>query len=373
MGKVTKKQHYVPQFLLRGFCIRPNGNDQIHIFDMHKTQNRGPQNIKDCFMQNYFYDTDNTIENFLGKHIEGPASKLICQIREDREIPSSDPNNNLIKFFSSQLSRTVESKNENFRFVDAHIKEMLSDITSDYSPKINLDDFKLRPKGKDGERDFISERTMHGILVSKGLEDLKFHLLKNKTDCEFIISDHPVTKYNWLYKNSGHHQIASLMARGLQLYLPISHDLCLCAYDPSSYKLGIKKSSSSDIKNIKDVNWLNELQIRSSNSIVGYKSLKMKSYIEKKSKPLFGNKIYSTHSKQIDVETQSCETESPRVIIYSKQANLEVKPDFYKVIKKAKEKSNIYEDRNFEISKNIYKLIELAKEKQSTKPHKYTP
>jgi len=293
MNQIIKKQHYVPQFLLRGFDVTLNDNEKINVYDVNRSCNRGLQSINTAFMQNYFYDKDNEVENFLSNHIEGPASVVINEIRAKLDI-KVQYSTSLIKFIACQYSRTVEAKDDALVFINANFSGIVSDLSR--LNNLGIEDstkFKIVPKDKDAIRNFISGMVFRGVLMSKGLEDLKFHLLVNKTEHEFIISDHPVTQYNWLYRELEHHGVGSLMAKGVQLYLPISPTLCLCAYDSVSYKFGTRKTSISEINNIDDIDWLNDLQIRSSNSIIGYSSSRMQKYIERKCCLLVGRKIYT--------------------------------------------------------------------------------
>ncbi|EOX3336689.1 DUF4238 domain-containing protein [Vibrio cholerae] len=199
--------------------------------------------------------------------------------------------------------------------------------------------------------------------MSKGLEDLKFHLLVNKTNSEFIISDHPITQYNWLYRELQPPGIGSLMARGVQFYLPISPTLCLCVYDPMSYKFGTRKSFVSCINIVSDIDWLNELQIRSANSIIGYCSTSMQPYIESKSF-LIGQKIYTRHSEHVGEIMDNNGNLRTRHLAHTKQVKLTTKPSFYKVLKRANSRSNIYEERDPDVSSAIVELQKFAREQR---------
>jgi hypothetical protein len=53
----AKKQHYVPQFYLRGFA---NQSEQIHVFDKF-TQKSSPAKVNNVAASNYFYDLSEDI------------------------------------------------------------------------------------------------------------------------------------------------------------------------------------------------------------------------------------------------------------------------------------------------------------------------
>jgi hypothetical protein len=77
---LTKKQHYVPQCLLKHFCYDEKNSKRINIFDTDKCDFRYNQLIKGVFAQNYFYDKDNRVENFIANKIEGPTAQIIDEL-----------------------------------------------------------------------------------------------------------------------------------------------------------------------------------------------------------------------------------------------------------------------------------------------------
>ncbi len=89
--QITKNQHYVPQCLLKHFGCDAKKSNKINVFDIDRSTVRYNQSIKEVFSQNYFYDKDNLIENFIANQIESPASKIIDAIvSENFNIISED-------------------------------------------------------------------------------------------------------------------------------------------------------------------------------------------------------------------------------------------------------------------------------------------
>jgi hypothetical protein len=69
--------------------------------------------------------------------------------------------------------------------------------------------------------------------------DLRWKLLQNKTDLPFITSDHPAVRYNQFLEpriRSGSN--TGLVARGLQMFLPLSPKHVLVLFDSETYKVG---------------------------------------------------------------------------------------------------------------------------------------
>ena len=153
---------------------------------------------------------------------------MIDRLRSfDLSVLNSD-NTCLIKFICCQLYRTVEARQDALDFINAHFEQIVSDLSrlnnlGIESPK----DIRIVPNGKDSLRSFTAATALSGVIASKAMEDLKFHLLVNNTDREFIISDHPVTLYNWLYRDLKDPRIGSITAKGVQLFMPLSKGIYL--------------------------------------------------------------------------------------------------------------------------------------------------
>ena len=127
-NNVTKNQHYVPQFLLNGFDTAHAEQPKVHIFDVERDDIRQNQAVKEVFSQNYFYDKDNKIENFLSLKIEEPASKIINRIRSDDFSMLGNGGTELIKFMCCQNARTVEAREDALNFVNANFYQIFSDL-----------------------------------------------------------------------------------------------------------------------------------------------------------------------------------------------------------------------------------------------------
>lgn len=364
-AQIIKKQHYVPQFLLKGFDVSETETSKVHIFDVERVAIRQNQAIKDVFTQNYFYDRENKVENFISSNIEGPASAIINQFRCLDFSNLNSEGTELIKFICCQNCRTVESREDALNFTNASFHQIVSDISRLNS--LDISDptkFKISPSNKDSMRNFNAELALSGVIDSKGMEDLRFHILKNQTDTDFIISDHAVCRYNWLYRNLNDPRVGSQLARGVQLFIPLSSRLYLCAYDPKVYKYGTRSSDVSDLINFKDVDWLNQLQMRFACSFIAFSSLKMKAAIYELHALYYGKKIFSrksTHLGQKELEHNKLRTTH---LVYTEQIKLKYKPTFFKIIKSAKKHSQSFEERDPAVSQALMMLKREIYEKR---------
>lgn len=363
----TKNQHYVPQFLLRGFGADSGGNPRVHIFDVERDAIRQNQAIKEVFSQNYFYDKDNEIESFLSLHIEYPASEIINRIRDNEFSILGSAGTELIKFMCCQNARTVEGREDALNFINAHFNQIVSDLNRLNNLRIaNPESIKIRPSDKNSMRYFNAAQALGGVIDSKGMEDLEFHILINKTNVEFILSDHAITRYNWLYRYLNDPRVGSMLAKGVQFFLPLSDKVCLCAYDAKSYKYGQRASSVSELKNEKDVYWLNRLQMRNARSFVAFRSMCMVGYLKKLRTSFYGKKIYSRKSFHVGQENIGADELKTTHMVYTEQVLLKEKPTFFKVLKKSKKTALRFEERDPDVSLALMMLKEKIQEDRVT-------
>lgn len=342
--QTTKNQHYVPQFLLGGFDAVGAEKPKVHIYDLEKGVVRKNQAVKEVFSQNYFYDINNEVENFLSSNIEGPASEIINRIRNNDFSMLGNGSVELIKFMCCQNARTVEARENVLYYINSHFYQIVLDLNR--LNDLGIDDpesYKLSPSDKDSMRDFNAELALNGFGDAKHMEDLEFHILINKTKEEFILSDHAISRYNWFYRSLNDPRIGSMLAKGVQLFLPLSEKVCLCAYDAKVYKYGNKSSSVSELWSESDVYWLNQLQMRNARSFIAFKSMFMVGSLEKLHALFYGRKIYSIKSSSLEKK------DIGEVQLYPEQVKFINKPTFFKVLKKAKKMESNFEWRNPDI------------------------
>jgi hypothetical protein len=358
---LTKNQHYVPQFLLEGFSLEGSDPPKIHIFDPTRNSLRPHQAIKEVFAQNYFYDKDNVIENFVSDNIEGPASERIHRLRRGDSSLLNNRDTSLIKFVCLQQSRTVGARQKAQEFVNAHFKELASDLLRlNGRDAAEAEGLQIVPKDKEAMRGLTSAVALLGFVDSKAMEDLRFHLLENETVLEFIVSDHPVIHFNWFYKDLADPQVGSLVAKGVQLFMPLSKRLYLCVYDPTTYKYGVRQRDVSDLKSTADVDWLNMLQARSANAYLGFSNLAMTSYVKALAKRFFAKKLHAYKRRHISQEDLPGGEIKTRHLVYTTQVPLRKKPSFFHVLRHAKVYQREYRERNPEVAAAVALLKQRA-------------
>lgn len=345
--KITKNQHYVPQFLLRHFSCDTTRIKRINIFDINRSAVRN-QSIEKVFSQNYFYDKDNRVENFINENIEAPASRVIDEIANGNFNVIDTESSVLHRFILSLFYRTPEAVERASKFVNSQLESGVREL-------LNLNGFD--PKAGEGSFKFRRDRlasllTVQGTLDSIILEDLKYHIIKNETQLEFYISDHPVFIYNWLYRNLEHPGVTSLTSLGLQIFLPLSPKLTLCLYDPKVYKYG-QRNLVTCISDSNDVDTLNSFQIVNADSIIGF----CKRESETNLKHLYG-KHKDTTLHQYESGVLSIRSEGKGKIrsthyVFTRQAKLKKMPSFVKIRKNAKGYASCYQERDSDLSERF--------------------
>lgn len=332
-NQITKNQHYVPQFLICGFST----NSKVNIFDIERNEFRKNQSIQGCLSQNYFYDKDNSIENFLADKIEGPAARLINEIRSLNFNKLNNGETELIKFICCQQKRTPAGREDFISLINEHFFRWLSALNDlndlQLAPEA-LRGFRVAPENRIGMMNLNATQAMTGIVLSKGMEDLRFHILINKTGKNFFLSDHPVSRYNWFYKDLNDPSIGSPFIKGVQLFLPVSEKICICAYDTTVYKYGSRSKDISYLTQDIDVDWINKLQMRGTGSVIVFKSASEINYLLDLHKKFHGRKIYSNESLVFNYQDIGSNEQKMTYATYTRQININTKPGFFKQIKK---------------------------------------
>jgi hypothetical protein len=347
---ITRKQHYVPQFLLRNFSSKVKKKWKINVFDIKKDL-RLNQPVDSNFYRNYFYDKDNSVESILSKNIEAPASLVIQEIISSQElkIVKNDIKSHsaLLKFISTLLYRTPQAREKVLNFVysffDSFTEELLElngfDLEEISPPKI-------RYENEDGFAAFLA---LQGAVDAGILVDLDFHLAKNNTSLDFWISDHPAFSYNWFYKELEHPGVTGLPAKGFQIFLPISAKLMICLYDPEVYKYGSKKSQISVVNDESDVITLNSFQVLNAESIVGFQRSEDCKLVQKLCEKYGDLKVQGYESQVILREELSNQKMKSTHITFGRQIKLPKMPSFVSIKKNARRHSSSFEMRSPEL------------------------
>lgn len=283
MNNKVKKQHYVPRFLLKKF----GNNDNVNIYDFTKNEVRINQPIEQVFQELYFYGEDNVVEKILGKIEDVAASKITSIIAGHYSSLNMDKTD-LIRFINSLLMRTKQSRNRVQKYHYEMQKNNLDEIIFSLLDSSTEEEIEMGLALTKDPGDFIYDNddfrkiaglsTTLGILMAECLKDLTFHVLINKSNLPFIISDNPVCVYNPLNEQTTNYSLVTdAFIIGTILLLPISQNMYLCAYDSNIYAFHVNQTTNLVEQ---DVRWLNLLQAVNSTHAIAFSNKTKARYIQ---------------------------------------------------------------------------------------------
>jgi hypothetical protein len=231
----AQNQHYVPKLLLRGFLSKDSrqaAKEQVHILDLETGKNftssilniMGERRFNDVWIdQEYLV----SIEPAAGR-IESHVSPLIDKIRlEKRLCRSEDERTNLSLLLAFQFIRTKKIRLLPQR-LNAHLRVKVKRMG--YDPA-NADG--LRDWDENGLKRAHAQAQVKDLLgYTKIMRQKELFLMQAGKGAAFNLGDHPVVLHNdeprrGIFGNLG------IGVPFIQIYLPLSSDLMLCAYDPA--------------------------------------------------------------------------------------------------------------------------------------------
>jgi len=218
-------QHYVPQFLLRGFHT---GNEaQIWAFD--KTSSKSFTTAIDKVASEHgFYNVDGSaqLDDVIRKFEEATAP-IIKDVRERKSLAGIDEFKRiwLSGFTALQYVRTraFSERSQDMMRQITHVATQMSggELSEQVRKQLGLDE-----PGTEHEK---ALSTILG-LVRPAVDELqKKHLILYRSDGSllFCIGDSPVALHNTFNPGDGIRGTLGLAVPGIEVYLPISKDLVL--------------------------------------------------------------------------------------------------------------------------------------------------
>ena len=237
-----KQQHFVPQFLLRGFTSGKKG--QLFAFDKH-TQRVFKTTPRNIAAGKGFYDLKVpagvlTLEPALAK-LEETAAPIVKQVRRQESLASLTPSDReiLAAAWAVQFVRT-QNKRENLLHLSqqmaAHFRELGIDPgTISNFKEMDAEDAKL-----------VSLRlTLDAGEFIPYFLNKSWALARNRSSKPFWISDNPVALHNSV--DHGFYGNLGLGVTGIQIYMPISSTLCLgmfCKSHEAKAREGVAEAES---------------------------------------------------------------------------------------------------------------------------------
>lgn len=245
----AQHQHYVPKLLLRGFLSgdpKRAVKEQVHVLDLEtgKSFLTSIDNIMGERRFNEFWvdgDVLATIEPWTGR-IESHLAPTIERIRAKKSLERTPEEiANLAFLMAFQFVRTKGMRLMPER-IDAQLRRHVKRMG--FNPAkadglMNLDEEGLK-------REHIRHQVQNLEKYIEIMTKKEFFLMTPPEGRSFYIGDHPVVLHNDEPRtvHTGHLGIG---AAYIQIYLPLSSDVLLCAYDKAV--LGQMMKASDEVRN----------------------------------------------------------------------------------------------------------------------------
>lgn len=229
-----KKQHYVSQFYLKNFSDENQKSIGLYRFEGQNFVVNA--SIKDIAYRNNFYDNDNSIENtltnmegrwnktinvFIGKNISLDTLKWVVENRTEIVY-------DIFRFYAITKMRTAQRGDSHVEMMRAIENRFGSEMSSDTHDQY----FGYMPELEKHPSNISMEIGLKSIPFYSGLDLL---VIYNFSNIKFITSDVPVFSINPYYEKRQYNICFGLVSMGLQEFLPISGEVCLCLYDRNTY------------------------------------------------------------------------------------------------------------------------------------------
>lgn len=271
----NKRQHFVPQHYLRQFRIQ--GTKQICTAKVDPLSIVGPASIRHQCQEDYFYQGDGKLDEFLTRTERDLAPVLIrvsgAGAFDTKELVA-------LRFLAVTLhSRTRKTIEHSKLFAKrmAHQSLMRAIARGELPlPEDGLSEDMIDFSG-------VAATIMGASAIPCWLEmhTLECKLLHAASGSAFITSDHPVVLLNQLFSSKRSiRSFAGFSRSGFQLILPISPRLCLFFYDPKIYKVGTRRGRTVEIET-EDVEIVNSLQIQNAEECIYFHDMTASTLVER--------------------------------------------------------------------------------------------
>lgn len=229
----SQHQHYVPKLLLKGFLSRDKERAkkrQVHVFDF-QTERPFPASIDKIMGETRFNDfwvDDDTLASIepWTSRVESHVAPLVERIRVERTLKrTSEEFGDLSLLVAFQFLRTKGMRLLPER-LDTHLRKHVRKMGFDTDQIDGL--FDLDAEGL--KREHIRHQIQNIEKYVEIVAEKEFFLMIAPEGHSFYIGDHPVVLHNDEPRTfyTGRLGIA---AAYIQIYLPLSSDVLLCAYD----------------------------------------------------------------------------------------------------------------------------------------------
>ena len=227
-GNHPKRQHVVPQMLLRQFSIKGRKEPKVYFYDK-VTDKIAEAAIDEVASSKYFYDQEvdgvhYTIEPGLS-NFEAAVGPVVQKIVDTKSVGklSDQEKETLADYVIKQLVRTKKSVKRVASMLMGLEKKLKE---SGFNLSEAFDDYV--PISEETVRKLHIDQLREGALSPSFLLEKAWMLLETTEDDPFFTSDHPIVRQNFVARRErwprGSRGIGSPY---VEIYFPLSPTLCL--------------------------------------------------------------------------------------------------------------------------------------------------
>lgn len=277
-----KKQHYVPQHYLRHFAV----DDRATVFHIENEEEYPPTPVSNLCYEDYFYDEEGDVEEELSR-LESTHAATLHKLAENRSLNclSQEERMTLLSFVALQLTRTKAAKQDQEELMQSLITELAKtdaehggEIDSETVEKLENKEILIEDDGNHAYQMLIAHSQ------APLLGDLQGLLLINETEDDFILSDRPIVRDNYKFKDKEERFLGGFQSSGLLLFCPITPELYLLLYDDEWYFINDENNGKIPINSEDVLNDLNKMQLIHAHESIFYENggqeTKMKQLLE---------------------------------------------------------------------------------------------
>jgi hypothetical protein len=222
-SNTPKKQHYVPQFILKNF--RAGKKKRVQVFDKLRKL-AYPSSVRDAACEGGYYNIEidgegYTLEGKLAS-LEDMASTVIRKIVNQETLTSLDAKDLAILhlFCAVQLLRTEHQRNFGKQLQETLLKWLEK---RDLNPE-DVENFEIQ-NDQQIKQNHVRNINSLALDFAEHFKNKILMLVKAPHGTEFIISDNPITMHNEMPR-TGRGNLG-LAVEGIQINMPVSHSLSL--------------------------------------------------------------------------------------------------------------------------------------------------
>jgi hypothetical protein len=231
-----KKQHFVPQFYMRNFCL----DERLRSYQFDHSEEFPPTHISNICYEDYFYSEDKEVEEAMSQ-LEGKWANILREVINNQRIESITEWEYyyLLVFLTYTHFRTKSSKHESNEFATDTAQLLLElqefeDNEDEEMRQRAVEAFESEELAVEHPGLFHTQE-LAGLLGYAKIADLQPILLIDNTERGFIFSDHPVILENPKFKSESDQFVGGLQSQGLQIICPLSRNCCLFLFDGECY------------------------------------------------------------------------------------------------------------------------------------------